>query len=168
MPRIRIWIRAERRPSFGHLLRGVIRRQYRRYDLEVAFADVSEGGAVGQAEDRRAARGQRRGHAPLPHGPSRRPQFHFSDVPQADAAPEAASACGGTRHGHRATASSPNPLALTKAPDDALDAVETIGERAARQHLFDEAVRLQHIDEVMPATDCAALVDRIDVLLRPA
>jgi hypothetical protein len=45
--------------------------------------------------------------------------------------------------------------------------VETIGERAARHILFDEAVRLQHIDQVT-AMDCAALVDRIDALVRPA
>jgi hypothetical protein len=59
-------------------------------------------------------------------------------------------------------------LALTEAPDDALlDQVETIGERAARHILSDEAVRLQHIDQVT-AMDCAALVDRIDALVRPA
>ena len=59
-------------------------------------------------------------------------------------------------------------LALTETPDDALlDQVETIGDRAARHILFDEAVRLQHTDQVT-ATDCAALVDRIDELIRPA
>jgi hypothetical protein len=33
--------------------------------------------------------------------------------------------------------------------------------------LFDEAVRLQHHDQPS-ATDCAALADRIDTLIRPA
>jgi hypothetical protein len=59
-------------------------------------------------------------------------------------------------------------LALKDAPDDALlDQVEAIGERAARHMLCDEAARLQHTDE-KTATDCAALVDRIDELIRPA
>ena len=59
-------------------------------------------------------------------------------------------------------------LALKNAPDDALlDQVETIGERAARHMLFDEATRLQHTDYAT-STDCAALVDRIDALIRPA
>jgi hypothetical protein len=59
-------------------------------------------------------------------------------------------------------------LALKDAPDDALlDQVETIGERAARHMLFDEAARLRHTDQAT-ATDCAALVDRIDELIRPA
>jgi hypothetical protein len=59
-------------------------------------------------------------------------------------------------------------LALKDAPDDVLlDQVEAIGERAARHMLFDEAVRLQHTNQQM-ATDCAALVDRIDALVRPA
>lgn len=59
-------------------------------------------------------------------------------------------------------------LALKDAPDDAfLDQVETIGERAARHMLFDEAARLQHTDHAT-STDCAALVDRIDALIRPA
>ena len=56
-------------------------------------------------------------------------------------------------------------LALKDAPDDAfLDQVETIGERAARHMLSDEADRLQHTD-LPTATDCAALVDRIDALI---
>jgi hypothetical protein len=59
-------------------------------------------------------------------------------------------------------------LALKDAPDDALlDQVEAIGERAARHMLCDEAGRLQHTD-LPAATDCAALADRIDALVRPA
>ena len=59
-------------------------------------------------------------------------------------------------------------LALKNAPDDVLlDQVETIGKRAARHMLSDEAARLQHTDQTT-ATDCAALVDRIDELIRPA
>jgi hypothetical protein len=44
---------------------------------------------------------------------------------------------------------------------------EVIGERAARRMLTDEAARLQHTG-LLAATDCAALVDRIDALVRPA
>jgi hypothetical protein len=59
-------------------------------------------------------------------------------------------------------------LALKDAPDDELlDQVEVIGERTARHLLFDEATRLQHRD-LPTATDCAALADRIDALIRPA
>jgi len=59
-------------------------------------------------------------------------------------------------------------LALKDAPDDALlDQVDVIGERTARHMLFDEATRLQHRD-LPTATDCAALADRIDALIRPA
>jgi hypothetical protein len=59
-------------------------------------------------------------------------------------------------------------LALKDAPDDVLlNQVEAIGERAARHMLSDEAARLQHTDQVA-ATDCAALVDRINELIRPA
>ena len=59
-------------------------------------------------------------------------------------------------------------LALKDAPDDELlDQVEVIGERTARHMLFDEATRLQHRDRPT-ATDCAALADRIDALIRPA
>jgi hypothetical protein len=59
-------------------------------------------------------------------------------------------------------------LALKDAPDGALlDQVEAIGERAARHMLTDEAARLQHTD-LPTATDCAALADRIDALIRPA
>ncbi|HSJ75971.1 MAG TPA: hypothetical protein VK899_07315 [Gemmatimonadales bacterium] len=45
--------------------------------------------------------------------------------------------------------------------------MEAIGERAARHMLTDEAARLQHTD-LPVATDCAALADRIDALIRPA
>ena len=66
---------------------------------------------------------------------------------------------------HRATG---ELLALKDAPDDVLlDQVAAIGERAARHMLCDEAARLRHTDQVT-ATDCAALVDRIDMLIRPA
>ena len=59
-------------------------------------------------------------------------------------------------------------LALKDAPDDVLlDQVEAIGERAARHMLCDEAARLQHTD-LPAATDCAALADRIDELIRLA
>jgi hypothetical protein len=59
-------------------------------------------------------------------------------------------------------------LALKDAPDDELlDQVDVIGERTARHMLFDEATRLQHRD-LPTATDCAALADRIDALIRPA
>ena len=58
-------------------------------------------------------------------------------------------------------------LALKDAPGDVLlDQVEAIGERAARHMLCEEASRLQHTDQAT-ATDCAALVDRIDELIRP-
>ena len=59
-------------------------------------------------------------------------------------------------------------LALKDAPDDVLlDQVVAIGERAACHMLCDEAGRLQHTD-LPAATDCAALADRIDALIRPA
>jgi hypothetical protein len=59
-------------------------------------------------------------------------------------------------------------LALKDAPDDVLlDQVQAIGERVARHVLSDEAARLQHTDQ-QTAIDCAALVDRIDALVRPA
>jgi hypothetical protein len=59
-------------------------------------------------------------------------------------------------------------LALKDAPDDVLlDQVETIDERAVRHMLSDEASRLQHTN-LPAATDCATLVDRIDMLIRPA
>jgi hypothetical protein len=48
-----------------------------------------------------------------------------------------------------------------------LDQVRAIGVTATRHLLFNEAARLQHTDQVT-ATDCAALVDRIDELVRPA
>jgi hypothetical protein len=57
-------------------------------------------------------------------------------------------------------------LAMKGRPDDALlDQVWTIGVTTTRNLLFTEAVRLQHTDQAM-ATDCAALVDRIDALIR--
>ena len=66
---------------------------------------------------------------------------------------------------HRAVA---ELLALKNVPDDALlDQVEAIGGRAARHMLCNEAARLQHTD-LPVATDCAALADRIDALVRPA
>jgi hypothetical protein len=59
-------------------------------------------------------------------------------------------------------------LALKDAPDDVLlDQVETIGERAARHMLCDEAARLQHTDHAT-SMDCAALIDRIDALIQSA
>jgi hypothetical protein len=59
-------------------------------------------------------------------------------------------------------------LALKDAPNDVLlDQVRAIGVTATRHLLFNEAARLQHTDQVT-ATDCAALVDRIDELVRPA
>ena len=48
-----------------------------------------------------------------------------------------------------------------------LDQVQAIGVTATRHMLFDEAVRLQHTDQ-QTATDCLALIDRIDALIRPA
>jgi hypothetical protein len=48
-----------------------------------------------------------------------------------------------------------------------LDQVQAIGERAARHMLFDGAARLQHTDQ-QTAMDCAALIDRIGALVRPA
>jgi hypothetical protein len=62
-------------------------------------------------------------------------------------------------------------LAMKGRPDDALlDQVWTIGVTTTRNLLFNEAVRLQHADQVhadqVTATDCAALVDRIDALIR--
>jgi hypothetical protein len=66
---------------------------------------------------------------------------------------------------HRAIA---ELLALKDAPDDVLlDQVEAIGERAAHHMLSDATARLQHTDQ-QTAIDCAALVDRIDALVRPA
>jgi hypothetical protein len=59
-------------------------------------------------------------------------------------------------------------LAMKGRPDDALlDQVRTIGVTTTRNLLFGEAARLQHTD-LLAATDCAALVDRIDALIRPA
>ena len=59
-------------------------------------------------------------------------------------------------------------LAMKGRPDDALlDQVWTIGVTTTRNLLFNEAVRLQHTDQET-ATDCVALIDRIDALIRPA
>ena len=61
-------------------------------------------------------------------------------------------------------------LALKDAPNTTLlDPVQAIGVgvTAARHMLFDKAVRLQHTDQ-QTAMECAALVNRIDALIRPA
>jgi hypothetical protein len=44
---------------------------------------------------------------------------------------------------------------------------QAISVTAVRHMLCDEVVRLQHTD-LLAATDCAALADRIDTLIRPA
>ena len=59
-------------------------------------------------------------------------------------------------------------LALKDAPNTTLlDPVQAIGVgvTAARHMLFDKAVRLQHTDP-RTAMECAALVNRIDALIR--
>ncbi len=57
-------------------------------------------------------------------------------------------------------------LALKDAPNTTLlDQVQAIG--VARHMLFDKAVRLPHTDP-QTAMECAALVNRIDALIRPA
>ena len=57
-------------------------------------------------------------------------------------------------------------LTLKDAPDTTLlDQVQAIGVTAARHMLFDKAVRLPHTDQ-QTAMECAALVDRIDALIR--
>jgi len=61
-------------------------------------------------------------------------------------------------------------LALKDAPNTTLlDQGQAIGVgvTAARHMLFDKAVRLQHTDQ-QTAMECAALVNRIDALIRPA
>ena len=59
-------------------------------------------------------------------------------------------------------------LALKDAPNTTLlDPVQAIGVTAARHMLFDKAVRLQHTDQ-QTAMECAALVNRVDALIRPA
>ena len=61
-------------------------------------------------------------------------------------------------------------LALKDAPNTTLlDQVQAIGvgATAARHMLFDKAVRLQHTDQ-QTAMECAALVNRIDALIRNA
>jgi hypothetical protein len=70
-----------------------------------------------------------------------------------------------SRHGHRTIA---GLLALKDAPDDVLlDQVRAIGVTASRYTLFDGTDRPQHTN-LPAATDCAALGDRIDALIRPA
>ena len=65
---------------------------------------------------------------------------------------------------HRAIA---ELLALKDAPDDVLvDQVEAIGVTSVRYMLFDEADRLQTY-RPETATECLALIDRIDALIRP-
>jgi hypothetical protein len=61
-------------------------------------------------------------------------------------------------------------LALKDAPNTTLlDPVQAIGVgvTAARHMLFDKAVRLRHTDQ-QTAMECAALVNRIDALIRNA
>ena len=59
-------------------------------------------------------------------------------------------------------------LAMRESSDGTLlNQVRTIGVTTTRNLLFDEAVRLQHTDQ-RAAMDCAALVDRIDALIRTA
>ena len=59
-------------------------------------------------------------------------------------------------------------LAMRDSSDGTLlNQVRTIGVTTTRNLLFGEAVRLQHSDQ-QTALDCAALVDRIDALVRPA
>ena len=59
-------------------------------------------------------------------------------------------------------------LALKNASDDVfVSQVRAIGVTSIRYMLFDEADRLQHAD-LPAATDCAALADRIDALIRSA
>ena len=59
-------------------------------------------------------------------------------------------------------------LALKDAPNTTLlDPVQAIGVTTARHMLFDKVVRLQHTDQ-QTAMECAALVNRIDALIRPA
>ena len=59
-------------------------------------------------------------------------------------------------------------LALKDAPNTTLlDQVQAVGVTAARHMLFDKAVRLRHTDQ-QTAMECAALVNRVDALIRPA
>src|SRR5688572_19123042 len=59
-------------------------------------------------------------------------------------------------------------LALKDAPNTTLlDQVQAVEVTAARHMLFDKAVRLQHTDP-QTAMECAALVNRIDALIRNA
>ena len=57
-------------------------------------------------------------------------------------------------------------LALKDAPDHRIDRhVQAIGVTAARSILYDEAIRLRHIDR-HAAMDCIALMNRINALIR--
>jgi hypothetical protein len=81
-----IWIRRNGSPGVDRLVRVRVRvrRQYRRYDLEVAFADVLEGAAVGQVKiiEPLAAEGAGDHLAPMALVPNRRPQFqHILPTP---------------------------------------------------------------------------------------
>jgi hypothetical protein len=59
-------------------------------------------------------------------------------------------------------------LALKDALDAVLlDQVRAIGVSSTHHMLLNEAARLQHAN-LPAATDCAALADRIDALIRPA
>ena len=59
-------------------------------------------------------------------------------------------------------------LALKDAPDAVLlDQVRAIGMPSTHHMLLNEAGRLRHAD-LPAATDCAALANRIDALIRPA
>jgi hypothetical protein len=59
-------------------------------------------------------------------------------------------------------------LAMKGNSDDAfINQVRTIGVTATRGLLSSEATRLHHADQ-QTAMDCAALVDRIDALIRTA
>ena len=58
-------------------------------------------------------------------------------------------------------------LALKDAPNTTLlDQGQAVGDRGS-PHAVDKAVRLQHTDQ-QTAMECAALVNRIDALIRPA
>jgi hypothetical protein len=65
--------------------------------------------------------------------------------------------------GHRVTT---ELLALKDAPSNVfVDQVQAIGVTAARNILYDEAIRLRHTDQ-HAAMDCIALMNRINALIR--
>jgi hypothetical protein len=65
--------------------------------------------------------------------------------------------------GHRVTT---ELLALKDAPSNVfVDQVQAIGVTAARNILYDEAIRLRHTDQHV-AMDCIALMNRINALIR--